>query len=313
MFARLWTGVVLCISVVVGSGVETVAGQSIAVTGRVVDAVSGQAVRGAQLAIGARTVLTEADGRFRFDVAAGRWDIEVTARDYLLRTIAIEARSEVVAPIEIQLVPRKGFRERLEVTAEAPKSEGPASMPLAPQQVLSTAGSLDNPFRTLQTLPGVVATDEFGSKLSVRGGAPDQNLTQMDGVEIHNPYRLFGLTSAFNPETVARFELLAGGFGAKYGDRLSSVVLVENRDADASRRFSGSSSVSITDANIIGEGRRPGPGQGSWLATARRTYYDLVAERVVDQDLPFVPRCTDQDRVAAARQPPPVVPRASQP
>ena len=60
----------------------------------------------------------------------------------------------------------------------------------------------------------------------------------MDGVEIHNPYRLFGLTSAFNPETIARFELLAGGFGAEYGDRLSSVVLVENRDADASRRFS---------------------------------------------------------------------------
>ena len=152
--------------------------------------------------------------------------------------------------------------------------------------MLSTAGSLDNPFRTLQTLPGVAGTDEFGSKLSVRGGAPDQNLTLMDGVEIHNPYRLFGLTSAFNPETVGRFELLAGGFGAKYGDRLSSVVLVENRDGDASRRFSGSSSASITDANIIGEGRLPGPGQGTWLATARRTYYDLVAERFVDQDLP---------------------------
>jgi hypothetical protein len=108
----------------------------------------------------------------------------------------------------------------------------------------------------------------------------------MDGVEIHNPYRLFGLTSAFNPETVGRFELLAGGFGAKYGDRLSSVVLVENRDADASRPFSGSASASITDANIIGEGRLPGPGQGTWVATARRTYYDLVAERFTDQDLP---------------------------
>ena len=204
----------------------------------------------------------------------------------LPRTIAFDAGSQGVAPIEIELIPREGFQERLEVTAPAPRPEGPASIPLRPKQVLSTAGSLDNPFRTLQTLPGVAGTDEFGSKLSVRGGAPDQNLTVMDGVEIHNPYRLFGLTSAFNPETVGRFELLAGGFGAKYGDRLSSVVLVENRDGDASRPFSGSSSVSITDANIIGEGRLPGPGQGSWLATARRTYYDLVAERFVDQDLP---------------------------
>src|SRR6185503_10310219 len=114
----------------------------------------------------------------------------------------------------------------------------------------------------------------------------DQNLTMMDGVEIHNPYRLFGLTSGFNPETVERFELMVGGFSARYGDRLSSVVLVENRDGDASRPFNASSSASITDANVIGEGRLPGPGQGSWLATARRTYYDLVAERFIDQDLP---------------------------
>jgi hypothetical protein len=281
---RLWTNVVLSICVVVGTGARIAAGQSVAISGRTVDAVSGDAIAGVQLAIGARTVVTGADGRFGFDVAVGRWDIKVTARDYVPRTITVEATSAGVAPIEIQLVPR--FQERLEVMAAAPPPEGPGTIPLRPQQVLTTAGSLDNPFRTLQTLPGVVGTDEFGSKLSVRGGAPDQNLTLMDGVEVHNPYRLFGLTSAFNPETIARFELLAGGFGAKYGDRLSSVVLVENRDADVSRRVSGSGSMSITDANVIAEGRLPGPGQGSWLATARRTYYDLVAERVIDEDLP---------------------------
>jgi hypothetical protein len=62
--------------------------------------------------------------------------------------------------------------------------------------------------------------------------------------------------------------------------------VVENRDGDTSRRLRASSSVSITDANVIGEGRLPGPGHGSWLATGRRTYYDLVAERFIDQDLP---------------------------
>jgi hypothetical protein len=277
---------VLVISLLLGFGMRVAAGQLITITGRAVDAVSGRAVSGVQVTIGARTVVTDAEGRFQVDVsAAGRWESGVKARDYLPRTIAVDAGSQSVA-IEIQLVPREGFEEHLEVTAAEPRPDGPATIPLRPTQVLSTAGSLDNPFRTLQTLPGVAGTDEFGSKLSVRGGAPDQNLTLMDGVEIHNPYRLFGLTSAFNPEAVGRFELLAGGFGARYGDRLSSVVLVENRDAAASRRFSGSSSASITDANIIGEGGLPGPGQGTWLATARRTYYDLVAERFVDQDLP---------------------------
>ena len=231
-------------------------------------------------------MLTDAEGRFQIEVTAGLWEIEVTARDYTSRKISFEAAPQGVAPIEIGLIPKAALQERVEVTAPAPRSDGPASIPLRPKEVLSTAGSLDNPFRTLQTLPGVAGTDEFGSKLSVRGGAPDQNLTIMDGVEIHNPYRLFGLTSAFNPETVERFELMAGGFGAKYGDRLSSVVVIENREGDVAHRVGGSSSVSITDANIIVEGRLPGPGQGSWLATARRTYYDLVAERFVDQDLP---------------------------
>ena len=68
---------------------------------------------------------------------------------------------------------------------------------------------------------------------SVRGGSPDQNLTMMDGVEIHDPYRLFGLTSAFNPETIQRFELATGGFSVKYGDRLSSLLVVENREGSA--------------------------------------------------------------------------------
>jgi hypothetical protein len=132
----------------------------------------------------------------------------------------------------------------------------------------------------------VSVTDDFGSRLSVRGGGPDQNLTVMDGVEIHNPYRLFGLTSAFNPETIDRFELTAGGFSAKYGDRLSSILVVDNRRGSTARAVQGSASLSLTDANVILEGRLPKGARGSWLVTGRRTYYDLVAERVTDQDLP---------------------------
>jgi TonB dependent receptor/TonB-dependent Receptor Plug Domain len=283
---RSRTIAVLCICGIMGSGVRVAAVQTITVTGRTLDVVSRRVIAGAEITIGSRTVVTDSEGRFQFDVSLGPWKIEIRARDYAPRTIAFDATTQGVAPIEIELIPKEGFQERLEVTAPAPPPKEPAAIPLAPSQVLSTAGSFDNPFRTLQFLPGVAGTDELGSKLSVRGGAPDQNLTVMDGVEIHNPYRLFGITSAFNPETVSRFDLLAGGFGAKYGDRLSSVVLIENRDGDAGRRFRASSSLSITDANIIGEGQLPGPGQGSWLATMRRTYYDLVAQRFIDQDLP---------------------------
>ena len=39
------------------------------------------------------------------------------------------------------------------------------------------AGGFENIFRTLQALPGVTSTDELGSRIAVRGGGPDQNLT----------------------------------------------------------------------------------------------------------------------------------------
>jgi hypothetical protein len=119
----------------------------------------------------------------------------------------------------------------------------------------------------------------------VRGGSPDENLTILDGVEVHNPYRLFGLTSAFNPELVTGFDLYAGAFSARYGDRLSSLLVVENRPGTRERRFAGSTAASLTDANAVFEGRLPGE-RGSWIVAGRRTYYDLVADQIVDTDLP---------------------------
>jgi prepilin-type processing-associated H-X9-DG protein len=134
----------------------------------------------------------------------------------------------------------------------------------------------------LQALPGVAAAvNDFNSRSSVRGGGPDQNLTMMDGVEIHNPYRLFGLASAFNPETVESFELTAGGFNAKYGDRLSSILVIENRAGTEEQRVIGSANMAFTDGNVVAEGKLPGAASGSWLLTGRRTYYDLIAEPLV--------------------------------
>jgi outer membrane receptor protein involved in Fe transport len=183
--------------------------------------------------------------------------------------------------------PQKRFEDTVEVVAPGTASvPALAELPVRPMAVMAVAGSADNVFRTLQALPGVAATTEFDSRLSVRGGSPDENLTIMDGVEIHNPYRLFGLTSAFNPETVKAFDLYTGAFSAKHGDRLSSLLVVENRPGSDASRLRGSTALSLTDANAVLEGRLPGEATGSWIVTARRTYYDLVANSLVDTQLP---------------------------
>ena len=156
--------------------------------------------------------------------------------------------------LEVRLFPET-FAETVEVVSEMAVQERPSATPVTPEAVFRAPGSIDNVFRTLDTLAGVASTDDFGSRLAVRGGTPDQNLTVMDGIEVHNPYRLFGIASAFNPETVESFELTAGGFGAAYGDRLSSILVVDNRAGRPG--FQGSTAASITDANVVLEEARP--------------------------------------------------------
>jgi TonB dependent receptor-like, beta-barrel/TonB-dependent Receptor Plug Domain len=183
--------------------------------------------------------------------------------------------------------PTPRFAESLDVEATArERAPGPQSLAVAPAEVQALAGAAENVFRAAQTLPGVAGTDELDSRIAVRGGGPDQNLTVMDGVEVHDPYRLSGLVAAFNPETVQRFELHTGGFEVSHGDRLSSLLEVETRDGTSERGLAGVASLSLTDADLVLEGRLPGPRAGSWLVAGRRTYYDLVADRYVDGSLP---------------------------
>ncbi len=255
------------------------------VAGIVVDADTRAPIPGATVRAGEARAATDGGGRFTLRVAPAQVEIEVTAPGHFPLVTSLDARAADVMGTELALARETPFSTTVDVVASLP-SAAPAAQVVQPAQVLRTPGALDNVFRTLQTLPGVAATDEFGSRLAVRGGSPDQNLTLMDGVEVHDPYRLFGLTSAFNPEIIRRFDLSTGGFSVKYGDRLSSLLMVENRDGARDRRLAGSASLSITDANLVLEGGLPGNAVGSWLVTGRRTYYDLVASKVAGQDFP---------------------------
>jgi hypothetical protein len=258
----------------------------VALSGQVVSGEARTPVAGAIVASGAARAVAGDDGRFSLALVPGQRRLTVTAPGFFDQSLDLEIAA-VPAPVEILLTARPPVREDITVSAERGAGEAtPATVAIEPTAVLRVAGSADNIFKALQTLPGVTATDDFGSRLSVRGGGPDQNLTVMDGVEIHNPYRLFGLTSAFNPETVERFELTAGGFGVEYGDRLSSILVVENRSGTSRERFAGSAALSLTDTNVVFEGQLPGRRPGSWLVTGRRTYYDLIADRITGNDLP---------------------------
>ncbi len=164
---------------------------------------------------------------------------------------------------------------------------------LSPRSAKILPGAGEDVMRTLQSLPGVLAPNDFSSQLIVRGSGPDQNLIIMDDVEIFNPYRLYGVISMFNPDAVDNVNLITGGFPARYGDRLSAVLDVTNKEGNDNKSLSGSLNASIIDANLVLEGKNPFSLKGSWMLNSRRTYYDLIIEPfvknagLVDQNVSF--------------------------
>lgn len=133
--------------------------------------------------------------------------------------------------------------------------------------------------KTLQLLPGVQAGGEGQTGLYVRGGSPDQNLILLDGVPIYNVSHLLGIFSVFNPDAIKNVTLTKGGFPARYGGRLSSILEINMKEGNL-REFHGEGSIGLISSKIALEG----PifkDKTSFLISARRTYADLIFKPII--------------------------------
>lgn len=102
----------------------------------------------------------------------------------------------------------------------------------------------------LKTLPGVSSNNELSSQYTVRGGNFDENLVYVNDVEVYRPFLVRagqqeGL-SFVNSDMVSTIDFSAGGFNAKYGDKMSSVLDIKYRKPSD---FRGSASLSILGAS----------------------------------------------------------------
>ena len=133
--------------------------------------------------------------------------------------------------------------------------------------------------KILQLLPGVQAGSEGSSGLYVRGGGPDQNLMLLDGVPVYNASHLFGFFSVFNSDAINHVELVKGGFPARYGGRLSSVVDINMKEGNA-KKFKGEGSIGIVGARLTLEGPIV-KDRTSFIVSGRRTYIDFLASPLI--------------------------------
>jgi outer membrane cobalamin receptor len=142
--------------------------------------------------------------------------------------------------------------------------------------------------KILQLMPGVKSS-EGSTGLYVRGGGPDQNLMLLDGVPVYNASHLFGFLSVFNADAINRVELTKGGFPARYGGRLSSVIDINLKDGNM-KELHGEGSIDVIAAKVTVEGPIK-KDKTSFLISARRTYLDALVS-------PFISAASSGDTKA---------------
>jgi hypothetical protein len=136
--------------------------------------------------------------------------------------------------------------------------------------------------KVLQLMPGVQKGSEGNSGIYVRGGGPDQNLIILDDAIVYNAYHLFGFFSLFNGDALKSVELTKGGFPARYGARLSSVIEMNLKDGNK-EEFHGSGGIGIVASRLTLEGPIK-KGKSSFIVSGRRTYIDALARPLMDKN-----------------------------
>ena len=137
--------------------------------------------------------------------------------------------------------------------------------------------------KAIQLLPGVQSS-EGTSGFYVRGGGPDQNLILLDGVPVYNASHLGGIFSVFNADAIKSVRLTKGGFPARFGGRLSSVLQIDMKEGN-SKEFKGDATIGLISSKFTFEGPII-KDKTSFIISARRTYLDLIVS-------PFLPSTTD--------------------
>ena len=168
--------------------------------------------------------------------------------------------------------------EEIEVSSEkntiSNTETGTINIDIKQIQKMPTLGGETDIIRAIQILPGIQSGNEGTTGLYVRGGGADQNLFLLDGVPLYNISHLFGFMSVFNDDATNSIKVIKGGFPARYGGRLSSVIDIRMKEGNM-KKIAGNFSVGLISSKFMLEAPIK-KNKASFLISARRTYIDAI-------------------------------------
>lgn len=229
-------------------------------TGRIIDARSSEPLPFVNLSIKSSKSGSQGnvDGYFTLlSVPTDTTTLTLSYIGYITTTIKLVPDAPING-VTIEMEPDNAELDEVVVKGEKTEvlkaTETIGMFKIAPRNIakLPNIGEKDI-FRLFQLMPGISAANQSSSGLYVRGGTPDQNLILYDGFTVYHVDHLYGFFSAFNSNPIKDVQLYKGGFDAKFGGRISSVVEITSKDGNKRERNFGGD-LTLMSANIWAEG-----------------------------------------------------------
>ncbi|MEZ4649472.1 MAG: TonB-dependent receptor [Candidatus Eisenbacteria bacterium] len=258
-------------------------GGSAAVVGTVVDGETGAPLSGVNIQVVDTGFggISNPDGSFRLrDLPAGTWRLQFSFIGYEVRILPAVSLAEG-AQKDVGTVALTQSAIPLGEFVVTPGSYSIMGGGLQGSRVLKREDLENMSFaeditRAATRLPGVASTD-YSSRFTVRGGESDEVLMTLDGMELYEPFHqrdfVGGLFSIVDIETIEGIDLMTGGFSAEYGDRQSGVFSMRTKDPGDERHTAVG--LSVMNARLYTSGPLR-EGGGSYLLSARRGVLDKV-------------------------------------
>lgn len=260
--------------------------QQTRITGFVSDANDGERIIGANVFLHDRSkgVATDQKGYFNLAVELPA-TLCVSCIGYEETCLKVDHADQ---PLQIRLQPLTETLQSVDVSAsriERKTNFNTLTLNAKSIDQLPTLGSRPDIIKAAQQLPGIEAATEASSLMIVRGGNPGENLYLLDNVPLIYVNHLGGFMSVFNSEMINTMDIYKGGFPARFGGKLSSIVDLTTKKGDPSR-LKGSLSAGLTDLAFAVEG----PGglkNSSFIVTGRKTLTEalLFAASKVSQEM----------------------------
>lgn len=239
----------------VGFSITSVAQNKATVVGQLLDD-DGKAIEVANISVLGTGYGTYSDdqGKYSLEVPAEQ-DIKIVFShvNHVQQSIELNLKSGETKKINRVLSLRENFIPEAVIKDEVNRMTTMQRVDPKMAVVIPTAsGGIE---AVLKTFPGVSSNNELSSQYNVRGGNYDENLVYVNDVEIYRPFLVRagqqeGL-SFVNPDLVGSLNFSAGGFEAKYGDKMSSVLDVQYKKP---RKFAATVSGSLLGASLHFEG-----------------------------------------------------------